>query len=107
MAIRTPSLLFSYTAPTQRTDGSEIPQTEQDKIFYRLYDGDTGDLLVDNIGALKLEYLMANKPHGTYKFTFRSVLYGLESPDSQVISVPFVPPMAPMNILVSWTESTV
>lgn len=100
--MRQPSLRFSYKAPTTRTDGSEIPVSEQEKITYRLYDADTGDLLIDDIAALELEYLMGDKDHGDYSFTFRSVLYGLESPDSKVIRVPFVPPQAPTNVEVSW-----
>ena len=100
--MRQPSLRFSYQAPTTRTDGSEIPVSEQEKITYRLYDADTGDLLIDDIATLQLEYLMGDKPYDDYGFIFRSVLYGLESPDSEVIRVPFVPPQVPMNIEVSW-----
>jgi len=100
--MRQPSLRFSWQAPLERTDGSLITPEEENKISYRLYEND--QLVVDDIGLLNFELLMENKLHGTYKYHATAVLYGLESPPSEVVIVNFIPPAAPRSFSVFWID---
>jgi hypothetical protein len=101
--MRQPSLLFSWHAPTQRTDGSDLAADDINKLKYRLYED--GELAVDDIGVLNFELLMTDKPQQTYTYTVKAVLYGLESPPSDPVAVNFIAPAAPLGFAVSWKES--
>jgi hypothetical protein len=101
--MRQPGLLFSFQAPTQRSDGKPLTDSEIAALHYRLYEN--GQLALDNIAVFEFEYLMKDKPQGEYDFTMTSVLYGIESDPASVPTVNFIQPAAPRNFAVSWIES--
>lgn len=82
---------FSWTAPTQRTDGSALDTN----ITYRLYEDGTEivrDILVPN-------FSIVDAPEGTrtYHVTAFDEDYGLESAPSNSRTVSLVKPVAPAN----------
>jgi hypothetical protein len=100
----TPRLLFSWGAPTGRTDGTQLTADEINKLNYRLYED--GALVVDDIGVLNFELLMNDKAEGTYSYTVTAVLYGLESAHSEPALVNFIRPAAPTNLIAEWVAGS-
>ncbi len=100
-----PSILFSWSAPAGRTDGTALTPEETSALTYRLYEN--GELAVDTIGELEFTLLMEGKPHGQYTYTATAVeaLRGLESPPTEPVIINFIPPAAPTNFVASWIES--
>ena len=104
--MRKPSLRISFNPPALRTDGSALSPEDINKLWYRLYIDD--EMVLDDIGRLEFEYLMEGEPEGVKEVQMTAVLYGLESPRSEVIPVNFIAPAAPRNIIVGfdWYEET-
>jgi len=98
--MRQPSLLFSWTNPTQRTDESELTPEEINKLSYRLHQN--GEMIVDDIGEINFELLMDGEEFGPRDYTVTAVLYGLESPHSEPVTVNFTPTKAPTSLQVQW-----
>lgn len=100
--MRKPSLRISWIQPEARTDDTPLTDEERNRLVYRLYEN--GELAVDEIAELDFNLLMEDRPEGYYDLYVTAVLFGLESPPSDEVRVPFFTPAAPRDFAVSWSE---
>ena len=100
--MRQPSLKISFNPPLERTDGVALTEEEVSKLWYRLYINDV--MVLDDIGRLELTYLMEDEEEGVKDVEMTSVLYGLESPKSDPVTINFISPAAPRNLSVVFEE---
>jgi len=95
---------FSWNAPTTRTDGTPLTEEDMAALDYLLFE--SGNVVAEDVGELQFSLLMDGEPEGQKSYTVAARQYGLVGPQSEPVTINFIPPAAPTNLKAEWTAGS-
>ena len=99
-----PHIKFTWKAPTTRTDGTPLTQSEINSLEFLLFE--SGTMIIDGIGQPTFNLLMEDEEEGQKAFTVAARQYGLTGPQSEPRIVNFIAPAAPTDLDAEWVAGS-